>query len=102
MTLKLTIQQAEQLYKVFVKLIIPAQPTNIAESLLKDLMIQVFKKLRSKLEGKCNGMEYKLTLADVEAKAYCIYFTNHPLSSEWHYEGNFIDYQIQLLKKQYA
>lgn len=102
MPLKLTIQQAEALYNVFISVVIPEPVTDVAESLVKDLMMQVFRKLRAKLEGKVKGDGYSLSLTDVEAKAYYVYFNQRHLGESWRYEETFINTHINELNKLYA
>ncbi|WP_121812761.1 hypothetical protein [Mucilaginibacter kameinonensis] len=102
MLLKLTIQQAEALYNLFVSEVLPTPATDVAESLVKDLITQVFKKLRSKLESKLKGRGYSISLTDVEAKAYYVYFNSRNFGTQWLYEQTFISNQINELNKRYA
>jgi len=102
MLLKLTIQQAEALYNLFVIEVLPTPAADIAESLVKDLITQVFKKLRAKLESKLKGRGYSISLTDVEAKAYFVYFNSRHFGNQWLYEQTFINDQINHLNKLYA
>jgi len=101
MTLKLTYQQATALKHLYDKVIMPEKPADIAESLVKDLMIQVYKKLRNKLENKIKD-GYSLGLTDTEAKAYYVYFQNRYLGEEWHYESIVVSSQLAELDRLYA
>lgn len=102
MNLKLTYQQATALKQLYDVVIIPEKPMDVAERLVKELMIKVYKKLREKLEGKMKGQGYTLGLTDTEAMAYYVYFQNRWLGEEWMYETNFITSQLAELDKQYA
>jgi len=102
MTLKLTYDQAHALMRLFEHVIIPETPADIAESLVKDLMKAVFKKLRNRIESKLKGDGYSLALSDPEAKAYYLYFHQRYLGKDWKYEQNFIGQQLLLLDKTYA
>lgn len=103
MTLKLSYDQAHQLLRLFEKVINPEQPEDVAESLLKDLMFSVFKKLRTKVEARLKGHNgYSLSLTDTEAKAYYLYFQNRHLGKDWYYEQIFIEKHLLQLNKQYA
>jgi len=101
MTLKLTYQQACALEQVFTQIIIPEKPADVAESLVKDIMIQAYKKLRNKLESKIKD-GYSLSLSDVEGKAYYLYFQKRHLGSSWHYEQIMIENHLTELDKTYA
>ncbi|MEZ2337657.1 hypothetical protein AB6735_18570 [Mucilaginibacter sp. RCC_168] len=87
---------------LFEKVINPAQPEDVAESLLKDIMFSVFKKLRNKTEARIKGKGYSLPLTDPEAKAYYLYFQNRHLGKDWHYEQIFIEQHLLQLNKTYA
>lgn len=102
MTLKLTIQQAEALYNVFVSVIIPEPCTEVSDKLVMTLMKQIFNKLRAKLEGKLKGDGYSISLTDTEAMAYYVYFNERQLGNHWLYEQTFIDTQVNNLNKLYA
>ena len=102
MTLKLTQQKAEALKYLFEQKINPEEPENIAERLIKTLMWQVYKKLRSHLEGKLKPRGYSVQLTDVEAMAFHVYFQNMHLGTGWIYEQTLIDSQLLEIDKQYA
>ena len=101
MKLPLTGQQAEALKHLFEKVINPELPGDVAESLLKDIMFLVYKKLRTKIEGKKKD-GYSLTLNDIEGKAFYLYFQNRCLGDQWRYEQNMIDAHLMELDKVYA
>jgi hypothetical protein len=101
MIIKMTYSQASALKEVYDSVIIPEQPFDVAESLLKDIMLQVYRKLRAKLEAKKKD-GYSLALTDIEGKAYYLYFQNRSLGTGWTYEENMINEQINLLDKTYA
>ncbi|WPU98394.1 hypothetical protein SNE26_20420 [Mucilaginibacter sp. cycad4] len=102
MTLKLTIRQAEALYNVFRDIVNQDPAPDVTESLLKDLLKQVFRKLESKLEARLKGGGYSISLTDMEAKAYYLYFNQRYLGEGWRYEQTFINDQVRLLNKLYA
>ncbi|QTE35998.1 hypothetical protein J3L18_23075 [Mucilaginibacter gossypii] len=102
MTLKLTYDNAKALMHLFEKFINPEQPADIAESLVKDIMFQVFKKLRNKVESRFKGDGYSLSLTDIEAKAYYVYFNNRNLGNDWIYEQNMITTHLLVLDQTYA
>jgi hypothetical protein len=81
--------------------IIPAKPVDIAERLIYDLMVKVFKKLRNKIES-LNPNGYTITLSPEEAKAYYIYFHTRDLGLAYIYESNVIQGHINLIDKIYA
>lgn len=101
MTIKLTYDKAVALKLIFETVIIPEIPFDVAESLLQDIMKQVYLKLNKKLVSK-RADGYSITLTDIEGKAYYLYFQNRALPSEWHYETTMIDSHIAELDKQYA
>ncbi|MEO7212628.1 hypothetical protein [Mucilaginibacter sp.] len=101
MTIKLTYDQAKALEHLFINVINPEEPADVAEKLVKHLMTAIFKKLRNKLESKVKD-GYSLALTDTEAMAYYIYFQQRHLGLGWLYEQNFIDRHILELDKQYA
>lgn len=101
MRLPLNYNQAVQLKHLFDQVINPELPGDVAESLVKDLMFQVYKKLRNRLETKAkNG--YSLTLTDVEGKAFYIYFQSRCLGPNWIYEQILVDKLLVGLDKKYA
>lgn len=102
MTFKLSQDQATALKYLFDKVIIPEKPEDIAESLVKDLMVQVFKKLRDKLECTTKKNGYSLTLNDTQAKAFYVYFQNRSLPHGWKYEEVMIRAQLAELDRMYA
>jgi len=101
MTIKLTQQQAEALSHLFDKVIIPEPAANIAESLVKDIIIQVYKKLWNKLHGKKKD-GYSLSLTEVEAKAFYVYFQSRNLGADWPYEQLIIESKLAEIDKVYA
>lgn len=101
MTLKLTHTTATQLMCLFEKEIINDHPTDIAESLVFDILMQIFRKLRNKLERKIKD-GYSLALTDIEAKAFYVYFQNRHLGEGWTYEQVMIAQQLAEIDKQYA
>lgn len=101
MTIKLSQQQAEALSHLFNKVIIPEPVANIAESLIKDLIIQVYKKLWNKLYAKKKD-GYSLSLTDVEAKAFYVYFQSRNLGPDWVYEQLMIEKHLAELDRAYA
>jgi hypothetical protein len=101
MILQLTHNQAEALRHLFEKVINPELPENVAESLVKDLMRNVYRKLCTKLEApKKNG--YSLALNDLESKAFYLYFQDRLLGQNWLYEQTLVDNLLIPLDKQYA
>ncbi len=100
--LPLTYKQADALYGVFKACIIPAKPEDIAESLVYDIMVQIFKKLRNKVEQVNPRAGYGLPLTPIEAKAYYVYFNQRTLGDVYKYEANFIQSHIHLIDKTYA
>lgn len=102
MTFKLTQLQAEQLDHLFIKVINPEKPENIAESLIKDHMTSIYRKLRAKREAKLIRQGYSLTLNDMEAKAFYLYFQNRYLGEGWRYEQIMIDAHLRAIDQLYA
>jgi hypothetical protein len=101
MTLYLTQNQAESLRYLFERIINPELPEDMTESLLKDLLRQVYRKLCYKLEAKKkNG--YNLILNDVEGKAFYLYLHDRLLGPGWAYEQTVVDALMAPLEKQYA
>lgn len=101
MTIKLTYQQAVDLKLLYDAVILPEKPSDIAESLVKDIMKKVYNKLREKLEAKIKD-GYSLQLTDIEAKAYYLYFQNRWLGDEWLYAAHFITTHLAQLDQHYA
>ncbi|MFC0514517.1 hypothetical protein ACFFGT_09905 [Mucilaginibacter angelicae] len=102
MTLKLTIRQAEALHNLFREIVNQDPAPDITESLVKDLLKQVFRKLEAKLAARLKGDGYSISLTDMEAKAYYLYFNQRYLGEGWRYEQTFINDQLHLLNKLYA
>jgi hypothetical protein len=101
MILQLTYNQAEALKYLFEKQVNPELPEDVTESLVKDLLRQVYRKLCSKLGArKKNG--YNLILNDMEAKAFYLYFQDRLLGPHWLYEQTLIDALVAPLEKEYA
>lgn len=101
MKLKLTSQQAEALHYLFEKVILTEMPENIAESLVMDLMKQIFKRLRDKLEAKKKD-GYSIEVNDVQAKAFYLYFQNRNLPPGYVYEENLIQTHLNEINRIYA
>jgi hypothetical protein len=77
------------------------RPENIAESLIKDHMKEVYFKLDKKINSPIKGKGYGLTMTDKEAKAYFIYFHNRYLG-QYGYLENIVRTHINLLDQKYA
>lgn len=102
MTIKLTYEQANALYVLFKAVVVNDEPQDIAESLVKDLMMQVLKKLTLKMDFQKKKDGYSLSLTDVEAKAYYVYFNQRHLGDGWIYENNLIQQHVNDLDRIYA
>ncbi len=103
MRLKMNYHQADCLCRLFQLCIIPVKPADIAESLVYDIMVQIFKKLRNKVEAIKPGKDgYSVTLTQVEAKAYYVYFHTRELGVNYRYEANFIQQHINQIDQIYA
>ena len=102
MTIKLTIQQAEALRNLFESVIIPDKPREMEDKLVYVIMIGIYKKLRAKLEARLKGAGYSLTLNDVEAMAYYVYFKDRALGNNYIYETTFMFTHIAQIDKAYA
>jgi hypothetical protein len=101
MILQLNYNQAEALKHLFEKVVNPELPEDVTESLVKDLMRNVYRKLCHKLEApKKNG--YNLLLNDMESKAFYVYFHDRLLGPKWLYEQMLVDSLLIPLDKQYA
>lgn len=102
MNLKLTIQNAEAMRHLFETEVLQMKPADMAESLLRDLMIKIYRKLRDKLEARIKGNGYSISLTDIEAKAFYVFFQNRSFGEGWEYEEVVIARQIAAIDKQYA
>jgi hypothetical protein len=74
----------------------------MAESLVKDLMKKVYRKLHNRLLQRIKGDGYSISLTDEEAKAYYIYFLNRSLGPQWQYETIMINAHINQINQLYA
>lgn len=92
MTLKLTVEQANRLYNLFADNVLHDVAKSEAQYLIMLHMKAIFKKLRTKLEGK-TGKHANLNLTEFEAVAYRLYFDRKDLSG-YGYEQNFIRQQL--------
>lgn len=102
MTLKLTIQQAEALRKLFEDLVIHDLPVDVNEKLLQIILIKIYKKLRNRHEARLKGTGYSISLTDEEAIAYYLYFKDRHLVAEYLYEASFIHQHIGQIDQVYA
>ena len=101
MILELNQHQAEALKHLFEKVVTPALPEDVTESLLKDLLRNVYRKLCTKLEAR-RQYGYNLTLSDLEGKAFYVYFTDRLLGPGWLYEQHLVDNLLVQLDIAYA
>jgi len=93
--------QAEALYYYFEHYVIPGEPEDIAESLIKDLMIKIFKKLRNKLE-KYDTRGFDIQVTPDEAKAYLLYWQNRAIQPNHTLERILIEKHIAQIDQAYA
>jgi len=100
--LKLTSRnQAEALFYYLKNLLSTYKPENIAESLVHDLMNDVFDKLKKKVESRMVVKTWSLQLNHKEAKAYYIYFQQTELTG-YTYEKNLVSIHCLEIDKTYA
>lgn len=100
--LKLTSRdQAEALYNYLKCLLTTYKPENLAESLIHDLMNDVFDKLKKKVESRMVVKTWSLQLNHKEAKAYYIYFQQSEVSG-YTYEKNIVSIHCLEIDKTYA
>jgi deoxyribodipyrimidine photolyase-like uncharacterized protein len=92
MTLKLTKQQLNALYTVFVEIILTERfdLTEPQDLLINSLMVKVFKKIRAQVERPAILKSYGLNLSTEEAIAYYAYFTECPMFLGGDYEETMI------------
>jgi hypothetical protein len=98
MTLKLTAEQAEALFKLL-QIVIENKPADAESKLVIMLLIKVFRKLRAKIEARL-PRGYSLTLTPEEALAYYAYFQSVTLPATMIYELNFITAHNAQINKQ--
>jgi hypothetical protein len=101
MILELNHHQAEVLQHLFEKVVNPALPADVNESLQKDLLRNVYRKLCTRLEAR-RQYGYNLTLSDLEGKAFYLYFTDRLLGPGWLYEQHLVDNLLVQLDIAYA
>lgn len=100
-TMKLTQQQAEALFNLL-NLRIGGDPIdNLTDSLLKDIVLKVFLKLRSKLEAFPKN-DYSVKLNAIEAKGFYLYWENNYIPDNQIYEKTLIQSKMNEIDKIYA
>lgn len=93
--------QAEALYHYFNLYVVPAVPEDIAESLLKDVMMKVFKKLRNKVE-KYDTQGWSIAITPEEAKAYILYWQNRAFHEGFPLEKLIVQTHINQIDQAYG
>lgn len=94
-------EQAECLFHYLKSMLSEYKPENLGESLIQDLMLDVYDKLKKKLESRMVVKTWALHLNHKEAKAYYIYFNQSELSG-YVYEKNLITMHCNEIDKTYA
>lgn len=102
MNLKLTFDQLCALHRLFVDEIIHEKPTDVEDKLVLFHMINIYKKLRNKIEARFQGKGYGINLTEPEALAYHAYFKNRQYIQAYHYEQIVIQNHIALIDKTYG
>lgn len=102
MNLKLTFDQLSALHRLFIDEIIHEKPDQVEDRLILFHMINIYKKLRNKIEARFAGRGYGISLTEPEALAYYAYFHNRPFGTAYRYEQIFIQNHIALIDKTYA
>jgi hypothetical protein len=102
MNLKLTFEQLSALHRLFVDEVIHEKPKEIEEKLIQLHMLNIYKKLRNKIEARFAGKGYGISLTEAEALAYYAYFHNRNFLTAYQYEQNFIKTHIAVIDKAYA
>jgi hypothetical protein len=93
--------QAEALLYYFQLYVVPSEPENTAESLLKDLMMRIFKKLRNKVE-KYDTHGWSITVSPEEAKAYVLYWNNRAFEPNYPLEKLIVQTHLNQIDQAYA
>lgn len=100
-SMKLSRDQGIALYDLLMKEIDNNLPDNMAESLIRDLLIRVFKKLRNRLEAFPRS-GYSIILSPEEAKAFYLYFQEYWFKDDMIYERVLIEERMGDINKLYA
>ena len=90
--------QAEALLTFFTEYVVNATPDDLAESLLKDIMMKVFKKLRTKVENY-DQHGWNLSLSTDEAKAYFIYWQNRAIDYGYTFEKSIVQSHLAQIEQ---
>jgi hypothetical protein len=103
LTLKLATRiQAESLYYYFENFVIPVEPEDVAEGLIKDLMVKIFKKLRNKVEKEYDCRGFGIQITPDEAKAYFLYWQNRAIHQNYTLEKCLIEAHIAQIDRIYG
>ena len=100
-SMKLSRDQADSLKKILAHQIDNDLPDNMAESLIRDLLIRVFKKIRNRLEAFPRS-GYSIILSSEEAKAFYLYFSEFWFEDDLIYERVLIEERMADINKLYA
>jgi hypothetical protein len=95
LTLKFTPQAAQHIFNLFNTLVLPEYPTDPEDRLIMLHMLNIYRKLRAKLEG---GFNYNIGVTEQEALAYWCYFRCKDLTL-FPYESNVIQAHITEIDK---
>ena len=91
-------KQAEALMYYFEHFILPERPQDIAESLLLDLMIRIYRKIRTKVENMFT-QSFNVNISPEEAKGYHLYWQNRAIADGYILERLIIESQIAAIDK---
>jgi len=102
MRIILTQKQLTALHEYFAEHVVNDRPENIAEALVKSLVMRVFQKMNKKVYARLQGMGYSLHLTDEEAMAYYVYFQNRFIGEGYQYQQLLIQTHINQIDQAYA
>jgi hypothetical protein len=91
-------KQAEGLMYYFEQFILPEKPQDIAESLLLDLMVRIYRKIRNKVENM-RSQSFNVYISPEEAKGYHLYWQNRAIEDGYFLERLIIEAQITAIDR---
>jgi len=102
MVLKCNQEQFKALHRLFA-VVMAEQPTEMVDSLLKDLLQPIYHKLNTRVNSYMNGKRgWNLSLTPLQAKTYYVFFENMDLSQNWLYEHLIIREHLKVINKALA
>ena len=100
MRFNLTYEQAQALFAVL-KIVLDEPAEDLQDKQHKMILKKVFARLRAKLECR-SPRDWSVTLSDIEAVTWELFWNCRSLDPSLHYEQNMINQQIALIDKEYA